>query len=205
MFLHVARQLTTTGVGSRRVVTDRRYTGVTMMQWKQLEIALLLGTVTAATGACRNDDNLTGPAASVEEQRAFIDGIVPHHQTASMMADEAIVKTVRQGLRTMAQTMKTDQNREIEQYKDIRQQILGSEDTPAAMMMQPIPAGPDFDRQWLMMMIDHHQGAIDMSTLAHGSNVRSTLDSLAHHTIEEQKKEQQDMRDSLRIWYGVTP
>ena len=43
-------------------------------------------------------------------------------------------------------------------------------------------ASPDFDRQWLMMMIDHHQGAIDLSTLAHGSNVRSTLDSLAHHT-----------------------
>ena len=173
------------------------------MQWKQLGLALVLGTAIAGAGAC--GDDATGPAASVEEQRAFIDGIVPHHQMASMMADDAIAKAARQGLRTMAQTMKTDQNREIERYKDIRQQILGSRDTPDPMMMQPMPAGPDFDRQWLTMMIDHHQGAIDMSTLAHGSNVRSTLDSLAHHTIEEQKKEQQDMRDSLRVWYGVTP
>ena len=115
----------------------------------------MLGTTVAGAGAC-SDDDATGPAASVEEQRAFIDGIVPHHQMASMMADEAIAKAVRQGLRTMAQTMKTDQNREIEQYKDIRQEILGSEDTPDPMMMQPIPARPDFDRQWLMMMIDHH-------------------------------------------------
>ena len=140
------------------------------MQWKQLGFWLVLGTAIAGAGAC--NDDATGPAASVEEQRAFIDGIVPHHQMASMMADEAIAKAVHQGLRTMAQTMKTDQNREIERYKDIRQQILGSEDTPDPMMMQPIPAGPDFDRQWLIMMIDHHQGAIDMSTLAHGSNVR---------------------------------
>ena len=62
-----------------------------------------------------------------------------------MMADEAIAKAVHQGLRNMAQTMKTDQNREIERYKNIRQQIPGSEDTPDPIMMQPIPAGPDFD------------------------------------------------------------
>ena len=99
--------------------------------------------------------------------------------------------------------MTANQNRESEQYQDIRQQLLGSEETPDPMMMQPIPAGPDFDRPWLLMMIEHDQGAIDMSTLAHGSNVRSTLDSLAHHTIEERKKEQQDVRDSQRVWYGT--
>lgn len=71
------------------------------------------------------------------------------------------------------------------------------------MVPQPIPAGPDFDRMWLEDMINHHQGALDQSTLAHGSNVRSTLDSLAHHTIDEQQKEQQELRDSLRVWYGV--
>ena len=174
-----------------------RQVGATWRWWSTI------GVVAVALVAAACNDEGTGPDASVEEQRAFIDGIVPHHQMASMMADEAIAKAVRPGLRTMAQTMKADQTREIEQYKEIRQQLLGSDDTPDPMMMQPMPAGPEFDRQWLMMMIEHHQGAIDMSTLAHGSNVRSTLDSLAHHTIEEQKKEQQDMRDSLRVWYGV--
>ena len=173
------------------------------MQWKKLGLALVLGAGVVWTAACSDDNDATGPEASVEERRAFIDGIVPHHEMASMMADEAIAKATRQSLKNMAQTMKTDQNREIAQYRAIRQQLLGSSDTPDPMMMMPMPAGPDFDRQWLMMMIDHHQGAIDMSTLAHGSNVRSTLDSLAHHTIDEQKKEQQDMRDSLRVWFGA--
>ena len=169
-------------------------------RWSVIGVAV----VSLFAAACSDDDEGTGPDASVEERRAFIDGIVPHHQAASMMADDAIAKATRPGLRTLAQAMKADQNREIEQYKDIRQQLLGSEDTPDPMMMAPMPAGPDFDRRWLMTMIEHHQGAIDMSTLAHGSNVRSTLDSLAHHTIEEQKKEQQDMRDSLRVWYGTS-
>ena len=177
--------------------TAGRRSGASWRRWGVIGVV----AVSLFVAAC-SDDEGTGPDASVEEQRAFIDGIVPHHQMASMMADEAIAKAVHAGLRTMAETMKADQNREIEQYKDIRQQLLGSEDTPDPMMMAPMPAGPDFDRRWLMTMIEHHQGAIDMSTLAHGSNVRSTLDSLAHHTIEEQKKEQQDMRDSLRVCYG---
>jgi uncharacterized protein (DUF305 family) len=73
---------------------------------------------------------------------------------------------------------------------------------PMPMEPKEIPAGPDFDGQWVMMMIHHHQGAIDMSTLAHGSGLEAQLDSLAHHTIEEQRREQQELRDSLRVWYG---
>lgn len=188
------------GEGAPTVVVGAATTRRAAAVWRRWSV--IAGAVVALfAAACTNDDS-TGPNASVEERRAFIDGIVPHHQMASMMADDAIAKAVHAGLRTMAQTMKTDQNREIDQYKAIRQQLLGSQDTPDPMMPQPMPAGPDFDRQWLLMMIEHHQGAIDMSTLAHGSNVRSTLDSLAHHTIDEQKKEQQDMRDSLRVWYG---
>ena len=53
------------------------------------------------------------------------------------------------------------------------------------------------------MIIPHHQGAIDQSILAHGANVRAEFDSLAHHTIEEQRMEQQEFRDSLRVIFGV--
>ena len=151
-----------------------------------------------ATGAC---DDATGADATEEEQVAYIDGIVPHHQVASMMADEAIQKAVHAGLRTMAQGMKTDQGREVSEFKAIRVELTGSDQTPAPMQPKEIPPGPNFDRQWIMMMIDHHQGAIDMSTLAHGADIRARLDSLAHHTIDEQRREQQEMRDSLRVWY----
>ena len=157
-------------------------------------LGLLLGAA-----ACGDS---TSPDAETAEQLAFIDNIVPHHQMASMMADDAIAKANREGLRTLATAMKADQNREIAQYRAIRQLLVGVDTTPPPMPPEPMPAGPDFDREWLMMMINHHQGAINTSTLAHGVGVRSRLDSLAHHTIEEQRREQQDMRDSLAAWYG---
>ena len=171
--------------------------GTSWRRWSVVGVAV----VTLAAAACSDDDG-TGPDASVEEQRSYIDNIVPHHQIALMRADEALQKAVHQGLKNIAQRMKDDQAREIAEFKEIRQQIVGSDTTPPPMMPQPIPAGPDFDRQWMLSMINHHQGAINNSTLAHGSNVRSRLDSLAHHTIEEQRKEQQEFRDSIAVWYG---
>jgi uncharacterized protein (DUF305 family) len=72
---------------------------------------------------------------------------------ASTMADEAIAKAVHTEPRAMARRMKVEQNWEIAQYKVIRQQLLGSKDTPGPMVMQPIPAArlrsavaPDDDR-----------------------------------------------------------
>lgn len=161
--------------------------------------AAMAASAILALAACEDS---AAPDADEEEQRAFIDLIVPHHQMAQMRADEALEKAVHEGLRNIATRMKEDQGREIAQYKEIRAEVVGSDETPPPMMPQPIPAGPDFDRLWLEMMIDHHQGAIDNSILAHGSGVRSTLDSLAHHTIEEQREEQQEFRDSIAVWYG---
>lgn len=181
---------------------QREGRGRAVAQWRRLA-AVAAGVVLVGFAACDDEDDATGPNAEVEEQRAFIDGIVPHHEIANMRADEALAKAVHPGLRTIAQRMKEDQGREISQYKAIRQQLLGSSETPAPMMPMPIPAGPEFDREWMLMMINHHQGAIDLSTLAHGSNVQSTLDSLAHHTIEEQREEQQEFRDSIAVWYGT--
>jgi uncharacterized protein (DUF305 family) len=151
-----------------------------------------------ASVAC--DDDSTEPDATTEEQVAYIDQIVPHHEVASMRADEALTKAVHEGLEAMAQRMKDDQTREIAQFKQIRLELTGSDSTPPPMMPRPIPAGPEFDREWILMMVDHHQGAIHMSALAHGANIGGRLDSLAHHTME-QARERDEMMDSLAVWY----
>ena len=164
-----------------------------------LGIALAMVAVAAACG----DDDPASPDASVDEQLAYIDNIVPHHQIALIRADEALQKAVHQGLKNIATRMKEDQGREIAEFKAIKMELAGTDTTRPPTMPQPIPAGPDFDRQWLMMMINHHQGAIDNSTLAHGVGVGGRLDSLAHHTIDEQRREQQEFKDSLRVWYGA--
>lgn len=153
----------------------------------------------ASLWACSDDPAAT---ASEDEQVAYIDNLVPHHQMALMMADDAILKAVHQGLRNIAQRMKADQSLEIAELKEIRRDLVGSDSTPPPMKPEPITAGPNFDREWIMMMIAHHQGAINNSTLAHGAGIRSRLDSIAHSAIEKQRREQQELRDSLRVWYG---
>lgn len=152
--------------------------------------------------ACSDSPTDADRDPSDNDNRAYIDAIVPHHELASMMADEALAKSTRQGLRDMAATMKQDQGAEIAIFRDTRQRLFSSTVTPTPMPMEPIPAGPEFDRIWLQRMIQHHQGAIDVSLLARRAGVVKTLDSLATHTIDEQRREQGEMRDSLTAWYG---
>ena len=170
---------------------------------RTLRLLPLIAAIAVVT-AC--DNSSTSPSDNPPDNvnRAYIDGIVPHHMMASMMADEAIAKGTHAGLRTMAQQMKADQGAEISLFRQTRSQLFGSDATPAPMPMAPMQAGPNFDRMWLEEMINHHQGAIDQSLLALSAGVTSPLDSLAQHTITEQREEQGKMRDSLRIWYGVT-
>ncbi|MEO6096476.1 MAG: DUF305 domain-containing protein [Fibrobacteria bacterium] len=70
--------------------------------------------------------------------------------------------------------------------------------------MREMPADSMFDRMFIHMMIDHHQGAIDQSVLALDAGVARPLDSLASNTIEKQRKEQEELNDSPQTWYGET-
>lgn len=158
----------------------------------------------AVLTACDNSTTSPGDNPPDNINRAYIDAIVPHHVMASMMADEALAKGTRAGVRSMAQQMKTDQGAEISLFRQTRARLFGSEATPEPMPMVPMPAGPNFDRMWLEEMINHHQGAIDLSLLALSAGITTPLDSLARHTITEQREEQGKMRDSLRVWYGIT-
>lgn len=157
---------------------------------------------------CMDDDLVESETGNGDEtresSRAYIDAIVPHHEMALMMAEEAMAKAVHPGLKEMAEKMKEDQSREISQFKQIRTTLIGSDTTPDPMEMKEMPAGPEFDKMFLHMMIDHHQGAIDQSVLALDAGVARPLDSLANNTIEMQRMEQSKMNDSLRAWYNET-
>ena len=61
--------------------------------------------------------------------------------------------------------------------------------------------GEDFDRMFITLMIDHHQGAIDMAKLALSNSEKDELKDLANDIISAQTKEIEMMKGWLDSWY----
>ncbi len=59
--------------------------------------------------------------------------------------------------------------------------------------------GDDFDRAFIGLMIEHHEGAVAMAELALKQASHQEIKDLAKNIIEAQKKEIKDMKQ----WYGA--
>jgi uncharacterized protein (DUF305 family) len=68
------------------------------------------------------DTDLAKLEATVPFDKAFIDAMIPHHQSAIDMAQEAKTKAKRQEIKDLAGRIVTAQQREIEQMKTWRAQ-----------------------------------------------------------------------------------
>lgn len=146
------------------------------------------------------------PAAQIQANaadQAFIDGMVPHHEMALMMADDALAKATHAELRTFATKVKEDQSREISQLKSYKQQWFGSSTTPMMdhSQMSMIAAGANFDKEWSEEMIMHHQGAIDMAKTALTAAARPEIKQMAQAIIDAQTSEQTLLRGYIDAWY----
>jgi len=61
--------------------------------------------------------------------------------------------------------------------------------------------GDEFDQTFINLMIDHHQGAIDMAELVATNTERKELKELANDIITAQTKEIEMMKDWLDSWF----
>jgi uncharacterized protein (DUF305 family) len=174
-------------------------------------VAALLSTVILLVAAgCGGDDGAdtagtTGAAAGVEFDRAFIDAMVPHHESALEMARsaEAAGLTVPE-LRQVAEDILRTQQEEIDRMKAWRGEWYGSTevdpDGAAALGLSDAQMGMQHDADALLnssdpdgdfaaMMIDHHEGAIAMAELALERAERDELKALAQDIIDAQQRE----------------
>lgn len=137
-----------------------------------------------------------------EGDRAFIDGMVPHHEGALTMADDALSKANTAELKDFARKVKEDQAKEIAEMKAWRQSWFGSSMTPMDhdAHQMTIPAGADFDTEWAEAMITHHQGAIEMSQKALTAAARPECKALAQRIIDAQQKEIEQLRAWIQAW-----
>ncbi len=81
-----------------------------------------IGTVMGGHPMAGMDVNLEQLAAAKPFDRAFIDAMLPHHQSAITMAQEAQTRAQHQELRDLAGRIVADQQREIDQMRAWRAQ-----------------------------------------------------------------------------------
>lgn len=60
--------------------------------------------------------------------------------------------------------------------------------------------GDEFDKAFILSMIDHHQGAIDMANLAKVNGVHNEIKKMAEDIIAVQSKEILMMKDWQKMW-----
>ena len=162
-----------------------------------------------------------GPADANYDLR-FIDSMIPHHQGALIMAQEAIAKSKRPELVKLAKSIIADQKVEIAQMQKWRKQWYAKvSDTPImwhAQMSHEMPmtaehkemmqmnmslgkADAGFDKRFIDAMTPHHQGAVTMGKDALLKSKRPEMQQLSKNIISSQQKEIDLMAQWRKKWY----
>lgn len=148
-----------------------------------------------------------------ETDVGFAQGMIPHHAQAVEMADMAIATSTNADVLALAKQIKAAQNPEIEtmtgwlqgwgqavpstssmaggghDMTNMSGMMMDGMMTDADMKRLESSTGTAFDRLWLELMIQHHEGAVRMSQdeLADGKNPDAK--ALAQAIITSQQAE----------------
>ena len=143
----------------------------------------------------------------------FIDAMVTHHQGAIDMAQVALDSAQHLEIRQLAQNIITDQQKEIDELKAIKQQQYGTAEVPMEMsseemqmmgtMQDPsqLANADPFDAAFIDAMIPHHESAIEMAQVAQENTSNPQIRELAQGIVAAQQAEIQQMKDWRQEWY----
>ena len=169
------------------------------------------GSMTGMSGHGPNSSTSSTSAAS--SSRAgdvmFAQMMVPHHRQALEMADVALASDAASGqVRTLAEQIKAAQDPEIQTMqgwlKEWGAPTTATMDHGSGGMMseQDMAAlkaakGPEFNRMWLHMMIEHHQGAVTQAQDVLSTTADTRVRQLAQSIVDGQQKEITTMQGML--------
>lgn len=178
-----------------------------MIRWTIIvAVAVAIGAVAAGCGGDAGEE----PSAEPAFDRAFIDAMVPHHESALAMAREAKdAGLLEPELVEIADDILATQASEISQMKSWRSEWFGSSEIDPdgaaglGLSMDEMGMGhasgslagaPDVDAAFAAAMIAHHEGAITMAELALARSGRDELRGLAQAIVDTQTTEIDRMR-----------
>ena len=179
-----------------------------------MAVALAMGMIVLLISACGGDSSSDAGAtpSGAAFDRAFIDAMVPHHESAIAMAQAAKEAGLNQpDLVKVANDILATQQLEINEMKDWRGEWfdsspidpnggegLGLSQSEMGMDMEHDVGTPEnstaIDTDFAQMMITHHQGAITMAKLAEDNAEHEELKDLAEEIISAQEREIDVMR-----------
>jgi uncharacterized protein (DUF305 family) len=180
--------------------------------------ALALGAIVAA---CGEDDNGSGggsggsaSASGNGVDRAFATAMIPHHRSAVEMAEVAKQRSNRSEIKQLADDIITTQNAEIDQLTALDQNLKDAGIEPGDLGVAEHQMGMDddasvledakpFDREFIDMMIAHHQGAIRMARAELDNGQNRELKALAEAIVDAQAKEIDEMNTWRVEWFGA--
>ena len=156
-------------------------------------------------------------ASSAPYDLQFLDTMTHHHQGAVEMAEMALKKSNNAELKTFAQGIIDDQNKEISQMKDWREKWYAGKPAAKNMEMRGMAdsmkmmsgdemkqmeaaAGKEFDVLFLDMMTPHHVGAVEMAREALQKAEHSEIKTLSNNIIKAQESEIKMMADWKQRW-----
>ena len=181
----------------------------TKMRRPLVLLALIGGAVLALAGCGSGSDteNIAGNGADL----AFIDAMVPHHEMAIDMAKAAKERGEHPEIKKLAGEIAEAQQVEITQLNLIRDDLstlkktsLGvpSHLTGMDMSMITLSKAKPFDREFIDMMVPHHQGAIRMARAELKRGKSPALEKIAKDIVDAQSREINEMNAWRKSWYG---
>ena len=174
-----------------------------------------MGTPTASSPTSDPMTDSLKTMSGKEFEIKFMQYMIVHHQFAIQMAQLVATHTNRPELKTMANSITRDQSQEITEMTTWLKQWYGAKTLTNPMsvpgMMEMMMASmhqlktahnATFDKEFLSIMIQHHQEAINMAKLLPSKTQRPQLLTLGQNIIKAQSSEIQQMQTWQKQWFN---
>lgn len=170
--------------------------------------AVALTSVVAGCGG--HDMSASGNATDA----MFVDGMIPHHESAIEMAKIAQTRAEHPEIRTLAKNIISSQSAEIAEMKKLKDELpdgdhmghdnMGMSDHEMGMDgdVSELKTAKPFDKAFIDMMVPHHEGAVRMATMLLKNGELPELQTMARAIKKAQEAEIEQMRSWRKDWYG---
>jgi len=168
------------------------------MHWFRSWCSVMLVALSACSHAAH------GSAASSDIDRAFVAAMVPHHELGVRLIDDAVPRVDDVRLRRLIFKMASYHDAELHRMEHYLEdwgveplrRYPGWVD-PARLSVQTMEIGRRYDVGWLVIMIEHHEGAVALATDQAGNGGVPELRSLASDIATAQSAEIAAMTELL--------